>query len=262
MPWSRANGIDIFYDVAGAGPPLLLLHANPFDRTMWLYQVAHFSQRFTTVAIDLRGYGLSAKPETPFAFADMAADVVGVARDLGIERAALIGCSIGATLALQIALDHPALAAAIVLAGGESGNPPIFATLAADYAAKPIAAQRADHMRLIVDPPFAETALGRHLLSVFMASTPSLSGRAIAEIFRARSSVNLQHRLARVAAPTLVLNGERDVSLDSGRYTARHIPGAVHRIVPGGGHMCCFENPAAFDACVAEFLSAVGYGAG
>lgn len=260
MPWSRSNGLSIHYEVAGAGPPLVLLHANPFDLSMWLYQVAHFAQRYTVVAVDLRGYGRSDKPETPFAFADMAADVVGVVRDLGLGRIALAGVSIGATLALQIALDHPRLVAAMVLSGGESGPNPVFAKLAEDYAVKPIAEQRAAHLGMIVDPSFADSAIGRYLLASFLETSPRLSGRAIAQIFRARAQADFQHRLASVTTPTLVLNGERDVSLEAGRHTARHIPGARHRVVPGSGHMCCFENPAAFDACVLEFLASAGFG--
>jgi pimeloyl-ACP methyl ester carboxylesterase len=124
MPWSRSNGLNIFYEMAGEGRPLVLLHANPFDHTIWVYQITHFSRRFKVVAIDLRGYGRSDKPEHPFTFADMANDILGVVRDERIESLALAGVSIGATLALQIALDHPELVRALVLVGGESGNPP------------------------------------------------------------------------------------------------------------------------------------------
>src|SRR5262245_24161948 len=198
MPWSQSNGLRIFYEVAGEGPPLVLLHANPFDHTMWLYQIARFSRHFTVVAIDLRGYGRSDKPEGPFTFLDMANDVLGVIRDRGIDRVVLAGVSIGATLALQIALDHPNLVRAMILAGGEAANRPIFATLAADYAAKPIGEQRASHIRLIVSETFARSPVGRHLLDTFLESTPALSGKSIAQIFHARAAVDLTDRLAAV----------------------------------------------------------------
>ena len=136
MPYCTGNGVRSYYEVSGDGYPLVLMHANPFDHTMWLYQVASLSRRYTVVAPDLRGYGRSDKPESPFSFADMANDIVGVVRDLGFERIALVGVSIGATLALAIGLDHPKLVRALILVGGESGNPPVFATLAKDYAAK------------------------------------------------------------------------------------------------------------------------------
>lgn len=260
MPWSRSNGVNIFYEVAGEGPPLVLLHANPFDHTMWLYQLAHFSRRYTVVAPDLRGYGRSDKPETPFTFADMVGDVMGVIRDRGYDRIALMGVSIGATLALALALDHPALVRALVLVGGEAGAPPVFARLAEGYASRPLAEQRPEHMRMIADAEFARTPLGRYLLEAALETTPELSGRAIAQIFRSRTAVDLRARLGEVTIPTLVLNGATDVSLESGRYTASRIRGAVHRIIPESGHLCCLENPAAFDRAVRDFLDGQAMG--
>lgn len=256
MPWSRSNGLRIYYETAGEGPPLVLLHANPFDHSMWLYQIAHFARRYTVVAPDLRGYGRSDKPETPFAFTDMANDVLGVVRDLGFDRVALCGVSIGATLALQIALDHPALVKAQILVGGESANPPVFAMLAEAYTNKPIAEQRPAHIRMIVGDDFAATPRGRYLLDSFLETTPELSGKAIGQIFRARSSVNLRARLSEIAIPTLVINGATDVSLESGRETAKRIRGAEHCVIPEAGHMCNFERPWAFDRVVLDFLAA------
>ncbi len=259
MPWSTANGLRIFYEVAGEGPTLVLIHANPLDHTMWLYQMASFSRRYRVVAVDLRGYGRSDKPESDFTFEDMADDVLGVLRDLGCRRIAVVGVSIGATLALKIALDRPALVAAAVLVGGESGNPPVFAALAERYATPPFAEQRRRHVDMIGTPAFGASVLGRYLLDGFLENSDALSGRAIAQIFRARRSVNLQDRLSTIAMPVLVINGESDVSLESGRYTAARIPGAAHRIVPDAGHLCCIEQPQAFDRHVLDFLATVPY---
>src|ERR1700731_3653402 len=66
MPFSRQNGVDIWYEVAGQGPALVFIHANPFDHDLWMYQAAHFSTWFRVVGIDIRGYGRSAKVTTPY----------------------------------------------------------------------------------------------------------------------------------------------------------------------------------------------------
>ena len=87
MPISRANGVDILYEKAGSGPALVLIHAMPFDHNLWLYQVERFSAHFTTIAMDLRGWGASAKPHAPFTLADMGRDVMGVLADEGIAAA-------------------------------------------------------------------------------------------------------------------------------------------------------------------------------
>jgi pimeloyl-ACP methyl ester carboxylesterase len=101
MPVSRENGLDIYYEVAGAGPPLVLIHALPFDHNLWLYQVERFSARFRTIAMDLRGWGRSHKPHTPFTLADMGTDVLGVLANAGVDGGPMIGAGGG------VALDHP-----------------------------------------------------------------------------------------------------------------------------------------------------------
>src|ERR687893_1092957 len=101
VPVSHANGLDIYYETAGSGRPLVMLHALPFDHNLWLYQVARFSSHFTTIAMDLRGWGRSAKPVSPFSLEDMGDDILGILSDLNItEPVVLLGCSIGSKISL------------------------------------------------------------------------------------------------------------------------------------------------------------------
>src|SRR5687768_4606400 len=71
MPYSGANKVNIWYEVAGDGPAMILVHANPFDNTLWTYQVSHYSTWFKVISIDIRGYGRSVKQTTPFTLKDM-----------------------------------------------------------------------------------------------------------------------------------------------------------------------------------------------
>jgi pimeloyl-ACP methyl ester carboxylesterase len=124
MPVSQENGLDIYYEVTGAGPPLVLIHALPFDHNLWLYQVERFSARFRTIAMDLRGWGRSDKPRTPFTLRDMGNDVLGVLADAGVAGGAIvIGCSIGSKIGLMLACDHPAIFRTAILVGGTVGLP-------------------------------------------------------------------------------------------------------------------------------------------
>src|SRR5215510_12176384 len=108
MPISRANGFEIYYETAGSGAPLVLIHALPFDHNLWLYQVERFSSRFRTIAMDLRGWGRSAKPRAPFTLEDMGRDILALLADEGVAWGAVVlGCSIGSKIALMLACDRP-----------------------------------------------------------------------------------------------------------------------------------------------------------
>ena len=110
------------------------------------------------------------------------------------------------------------------------------------------------HIKELVAPGFECTRLGKYLLDIFLERNPWLSGKSIAQIFRARAGTDMTPRLSEMKVPTLVINGEHDMSLEGGRKTAALTPGAVHKVLPGTGHACCIEDPAGFDAFVTEFL--------
>src|SRR5881227_3391759 len=92
MAYCSVNGIRIYYEVSGEGFPLLLIHANPFDHRLWLYQIASFSTFFKVIAVDLRGYGHSDKPTSQTSLAMMAEDVLGVCwHQRGWQRGPSVG---------------------------------------------------------------------------------------------------------------------------------------------------------------------------
>ena len=122
MPYSTANGIKIYYEVSGEGLPFVMIHANPFDHNLWMYQIAHFSTYFKVIAVDIRGYGRSDKPTASFSLKDMADDVLAVCRDEGVMEAILGGVSVGSGMALLLGLDHPEMFKALILVGGNSGG--------------------------------------------------------------------------------------------------------------------------------------------
>ena len=255
MPFSRANGADIWYEVAGEGPAMVLIHANPFDHDLWMYQTAHFSTWFKVVGIDIRGYGRSAKVTTSYGLKDMCNDVIGVMNDAGIERAVCGGCSVGSGIALLLALDHPDRFNALILVGGNSGSSDRYQKRIDGYRGN-LPDYHIKHLRELVSPQFAESRLGSHLLNLFVEREPRLSGEAIAQVFMAGNHTDTTERLPTMKVPTLVINGELDHSLPAGRRTASLVPGAVHKVLPGTGHACCIEDPSGFDRLVIEFLDA------
>jgi len=258
MPYSIANGVKIYYEVSGAGSPLVLVHANPFDHNLWMYQIAHFSTYFRVVALDIRGYGRSDKPASPFSLQDMADDVLAVMRLEQINETILGGVSVGSGIALLLGLNYPERFKALILVGGNSGGAGTIDDRIHGYTKIGLEKYHIRHLKELVAPDFAESKLGAYLLQTFAERDPWLCGECIAQIFRARGGTDMALRLGSMKVPTLVINGEYDNSLAAGKRTASLIPGAVHRILPKTGHACCIEDPAGFDASVIEFLQTKG----
>jgi len=113
------EGADIHVRIAGAGPPLALLHGFPQSGEMWRHIAPELARRFTVVVPDLRGYGRSAAPEShdgeAYSKRAMGADIIAVMRALGHETFAIAGHDRGARVAYRLALDHPKVVARIAV---------------------------------------------------------------------------------------------------------------------------------------------------
>ncbi len=257
MPLSRANGVDIWYEVSGEGPPLVLVHANPFDHDLWLYQRARFSTWFRVIAVDIRSYGRSARVETPFTIDDMTDDVWGVMADTRAVPAVIMGISVGSRIVMKMAIDRPRDVAAVIAVG--SGSEPRGANFdrrIAGYEGPDLPAYHARHLRELVAPGFPATRLGAHLLAMFSERDPTLSGKAIAQGFRALAVSDVTEGCRGLDVPVLVVNGAFDNALPRGRAMAEILPRGRHVTIAGTGHACCLEDPAAFDAAAIDFLRA------
>jgi 3-oxoadipate enol-lactonase len=237
---------------------MVLVHANPFDHRLFTYQIASLAPYFRLVALDIRGYGRSDKPEAPFTLSDMADDVLAVCAQEKISRAIFMGVSVGSGMSLLIGLDRPDMCDAIILVGGSSKGGADIGARVRGYTSADLRGYQRSHIRELVAPGFCDTKLGAWVLDLFSDKTQQLSGACIAQIFRAREGCDMRDRLAEMQPPTLVINGAHDVSLQRGGETASTIPGAKHVVLPDTGHACCIEDPAAFDKAVTEFLKAKG----
>jgi 3-oxoadipate enol-lactonase len=256
MPFASNRGVNIYYETCGDGPPMVLVHANPFDHRLFTYQIASFAPYFRLIAMDIRGYGRSDKPVTPFTLNDMADDVLAVCAQEHVSRAIFMGVSVGSGTSLLIGLDRPEMCDAIILVGGSSKGGADIAGRVKGYTSADLRGYQRSHIRELVAPGFCDTKLGAWVLDLFSEKTQELNGECIAQIFRAREACDMRDRLAGMKPPTLVINGAHDVSLQRGGETASMIPGAKHVVLPGTGHACCIEDPAAFDGAVIDFLKA------
>lgn len=260
MPISRRNGVDIYYERTGSGPPLVLVHAIPFDHRMWLYQSARFSAHYSVIAMDLRALGQSAKPDRPCSLRDIADDIMGVLADEQVEPSAVVmGCSVGSKLAMLLACDHPDTFAACIAVGGTSERQTTFAPRIEAYlshqAAGTLAGYHLAHLRHGVTAAWADTPAGRYLIDGFADRGRAIDARALVHLFGALAGSDLTAKLAASKVPILIINGEHDSARKAGTRTAELFPHIKQQILAGTGHCCMLEDPAGFDRLVIEFLS-------
>ena len=123
MPKVKVNGIDIYYEEHGSGEPVVMIGGLGADTTLWSKQVPAFSERFRVVVFDNRGSGQSDKPDKPYSIPMFAADTVGLMQALGIERAHVVGASLGGLVAQELVLTHPEMVDRLVLVCTTSNGP-------------------------------------------------------------------------------------------------------------------------------------------
>lgn len=254
MPFVSASARENHYASGGRGPCLLFLHANPFDHRLWLYQQARFEAGYHVVAPDFRGYGLSTRTSEPCTADDIVRDILDVLDAEAVASATVIGASVGAKIALYMALRVPERVTALVLVGGNPGPSPRLMARIDGFRADPRGYHRA-YLEELVAPTFRTTALGRTLLAMFEDQGAPLDADALEAFLRAANSFDCTPSLGGVRQRTLVVNGALDHSLQVGRKTARAIPGADHMVIEGAGHVCCLERPDVFNEAVATFMA-------
>jgi pimeloyl-ACP methyl ester carboxylesterase len=261
--WATVNGANLHYLNAGAGRPLLLLHAGICDSRMWDDQIGEFARTHRVIAPDLRGYGQSKMVAGGFSHRQ---DIRGLMDHLGVARAMLVAVSMAGRNALDLTLEHPDRIEALVLVGaGLSGyrfDDPAMA--AADEAVDAaIAAGRLEEaaeieLKTWVAGPRRsldgiDAGLRRRVREMILqnyANQPEL-GQPLP--FEPRAS----GRLREVRAPTLVIVGDEDVPdvLTIADWLAAGIAGARKVVMRGAAHLPNLEQPAAFNRIVGEFLA-------
>ena len=258
----EAGAVRFSYCSAGAGPPLVLLHGIGSNACSWRDQLAGLGDVREVLAWDAPGYGGSTPvdPARPVA-ADYAARLARFLDGLGIERADLLGHSLGALVAGAFAAALPRRVERLVLAAPALGH-----RADRDAPLPPPARDRLDDLDALGPAGLAARRAPR-LLSP--AATPDQVERAraaMAEIdpggYRQAVAMlargDLHADAATIAAPTLVLVGGADAVTPpaGGRALAGAMIRARLREIPGAGHLSYVERPAAFNAAVREFLAA------
>jgi 3-oxoadipate enol-lactonase len=262
----QTNGQELYYEVHGEGPALVLVMGIGYDSSLWtLAQVPALSTLFRVVIVDNRDAGRSAKASHPYSIADMADDLAGLLDALGIQRTHLLGLSMGGMIALEFALRHADRLDRLVLAG--TGAAPARSAVdpiqiwswvkANDTTGKVFGGQQ---FTSLFSTAFLRNPEAVQDTTAVLASNPyPMSPEAYGRQAEAYLQFDVLGRLGAITAPTLVVVGEQDLVTPPwiAREVAEAIPGARFEVIRGDGssHVLPIERPDDFNRLVSEFLA-------
>jgi len=266
MPRVNVNGINLYYEVSGSGPSLVLCHGYTGSYQDWMLQVPVLAQKYQVVTIDHRGHGTSDAPSSADAYSipTLGDDVYALLNHLDIARCCLVGHSMGGLVALQVVLDQPHVVSSLVLVDTASG--PVDIPGHADRRSKLLEIARTDGMEAVFDYDARNNPLSLRRLEKY----PGLFNRSkqrmlempvdgYVHVGQALSKCeDLTRRLKEISVPTLVIVGEEDFPFQRpSRTLAESIPNALLRVVPQALHCPQEEEPETFNQILLEFLTKV-----
>lgn len=266
MTTIQAGKLKVAVTDVGEGPPVVLLHGLACGRRMWFHQIRALRSHYRVIAYDLRGHGETDAPAEPrtYSATHLARDLVGVLDALNIERAAIVGFSLGGAPALALAAMKPERVSHLILAdvGAGADDPVKIEALARQWVAL-IDRGRIDDLvcemlRCEFYKAYAKTSVRcRDHMAALIRGTPINGLRfTLSEVLMRRKSLfRLTSLLKSVRVSTLVMAGQYDYVCSKGtRVLAQAIPDAALKFIEGSGHMVPLEQPAAFTAALLAFL--------
>jgi pimeloyl-ACP methyl ester carboxylesterase len=262
MPKVKVGDIQIHYQEAGGGDPLLLIMGWGGDHTAWALQIPAFSAEFRCVAFDNRGAGQSDQPDVPYSIRMMAGDTITLMDALGIERAHVSGLSMGGMIAQEIAINHPGRVLSLQLHATTARPDPYLIAVGRSLLSARAGLSRQEFVGtllpwVLTPHAYAERPELVELLAQRLVENPypaSLTGlRRQAEACWAHDT---EERLPRIQCPTLITVGAEDifVPLRFSRLLQERIPGAELIVIEGGGHGCLWEQAEVFNEICLGFL--------
>jgi len=266
---ARIGGTRTYYEVSGDGPALVLVHGAFVDGRMWDPQFDHLAGRYRVVRYDLRGHGRTGPSEREkYSIELFADDLKALLDSLGIERATVCGLSLGGMIGQSFAVKYPGALDALVLSDTAVSVSLTWGDKLQRYVLAPkwamLLAIRLLGVRRFVGFSFwlarvirSEDWFGRDraVRSYVENAMLNLSTEEYLKVYGAIYDFRLLD-LARVEAPTLILNGEHESksAFRHAREMEHLIPDTETKIIPRAGHVSNMENSAAFNAAVEEFL--------
>jgi 3-oxoadipate enol-lactonase len=261
MPQAQANDVHLHYEIHGAGQPLVFIHGLGSSGREWDGQVPEFARCYQVLVFDLRGHGKSDKPDGPYTMALFSADLAGLLQTLGLGPAHVVGLSLGGAVALQFALDFPAMVTTLTVVNS------------APTMGDPLRAQQEIDRRVGIVQEFGMRAMGQalspHLFpkpehaslrEIIVERWAENDPRAYIEATRSFLGWDVTDRLGAIACPTLAIASDQDYSPVALKeaYVAL-MPDARLAVIPEAHHAVPMEHVEEFNRVLRMFLASHGH---
>jgi pimeloyl-ACP methyl ester carboxylesterase len=245
--------VRIAWERHGAGPPLLLIHGLGYARWGWEPVLPRLAERFEVILFDNRGIGESDAPPGPYTVAELAGDALQVLDEAGVERAHVVGTSLGGMIAQELVLAHPERVDRLVLSCTTPGGPKAFPMPQRTVDLMLARATLREYVENALEPDVRPELVDRILAHRERTAQPFEAWAAQAA---AGAAFDAHDRLGRIVAPTLVQHGDGDVVVDprNAELLASGIPDARVSIFAGCGHLYFWQEPERFVRELEEFL--------
>jgi pimeloyl-ACP methyl ester carboxylesterase len=252
MPSVDAGGTELYYERAGSGEPLLLIQGMSATHLAWGQPFRSALERdFDCIVFDNRGMGKSGPAETPFSIVDLAGDTLALLDALEIERAHVVGISMGGMIAQELALAHPERIRTLTIGASYCGGPegslmaPEDLQLLGEAYASGEREQVLRAMWVINLSPGFRSDDSRFAAFAEMGSALPAPAPVVLEQMRACGDHDTHERLSQISVPTLIIHGDVDrlLGYNNGCEIASSIPGSRLETLEGVGHLFWWEQP-------------------
>ena len=263
MPMVRANNININYESTGQGEPLVLIPYLAADQACYAFQVADYSKHFTCISVDLRGAGLSDKPNSPYSTELFADDIAAFMQAIGVERAHISGLSLGASVGMWLAAKHPEKVKSLSLHSSWPKTDPFLETCVEGWRVIAKGLDSVPEMIILGIFPWCFTP-GLYAskpdyiesLAAFVRSRPAQPLDAFMRMSDAVINHDATSALGRIKAPTQITFGRYDMVTSTRFSDALHnqIDGSEVLVFEDCAHAPIYENVPSFNEKTLVFL--------
>jgi 3-oxoadipate enol-lactonase len=264
MPRITSGDADIFYEVLGSGPPVVLLHPFPADHDLWKPAAQALVSHYRVILPDLRGHGDSGIGEGPATMEKHAADIARVLDHEAVGRAPLVGVSIGGYVLFEFWRKYRQRAAALALCNTKASADAPDARVGRLQAAAEVTERGTEpFFQSMLPKLMGKTTHGSRpaLVEVALRMMRKMSAEDVAMVQRGMAErCDSMETLKTINVPTLLVTGDEDIltGVAEAELMRQNIPGSRMRVVARAGHYSPWEQPEEVGKLVRQFLDAVG----